>query len=134
MEARVEALSGGRSSTLRDRALEFGAFGPSSPCSRKVTEELQGCVEEGFTAEGIFPELPDTFPNGLSECVLPSDRSAVAAETGLVAGCLYGALPVAIAVFPQEMTIPVGSLEPEFVGRRDSSGRPVEVVRCNKGL
>ncbi len=60
--------------------------------------------------------------------------AAVAAETGLVAGCLYGALPVAIAVFPQEMTIPVSSLEPEFAGRRDSAGRPVEVVRCNKGL
>ena len=25
-------------------------------------------------------------------------------------------------------------LEPEFAGRRDSAGRPVEVVRCNKGL
>ena len=68
-EARAEALRGGRSSAPRDRAQEFGALGPSSPSSREVTEESQGCVVEGLTAEGTFLELPDTFPNGPSECV-----------------------------------------------------------------
>ena len=51
-----------------------------------------------------------------------------------MAGSIFGALPVAIAVFPQEMKISTSSLEPEFQGLKDSSGKPIEYVLCNKGL
>ena len=76
LKARVDTSNSDRSATLRDRALEFGACGLSSPRSLKVAEELQVRVGEGFAAEGISPELPDTFPSGPSGFALPSDRSA----------------------------------------------------------
>ena len=49
-------------------------------------------------------------------------------------GSIYGALPVAIAVFPQEMKIDVNVLEPEFRQAKDKSGKAIEYVLCNKGL
>merc|ERR1712003_411215 len=39
---------------------------------------------------------------------------AVAAEVSLVATSIFFALPVAIAIFPQEIQIPTSALEPEF--------------------
>lgn len=60
--------------------------------------------------------------------------AAVGAEVGLVAASIFGALPLAIAVFPQEMKLAVSGLEPEFQGRTDASGKPVEFVFANKGL
>ena len=60
--------------------------------------------------------------------------AAAAAETCFVAGSIYGALPVAIAVFPQEMKIDVNVLEPEFRQAKDKSGKAIEYVLCNKGL
>ena len=61
--------------------------------------------------------------------------AAIATEVSLIASSIYFCLPAAIAVFPQEMVIPVSKLEPEFQGRRSkATGAPVEFVTCNKGL
>ena len=60
--------------------------------------------------------------------------AAAVAETSFVAGSIFGALPVAIAVFPQEMRVATSSLEPEFQGLKDASGKPIDYVLCNKGL
>ena len=43
-------------------------------------------------------------------------------------------LPCAIAIFPQEMSIATSELEGEFQVLKDTSGRPVTHVFCNKGL
>eukprot|EP00123_Amoebidium_parasiticum_P006110 comp17160_c0_seq1/m.15995 comp17160_c0_seq1/g.15995 ORF comp17160_c0_seq1/g.15995 comp17160_c0_seq1/m.15995 type:complete len:333 (-) comp17160_c0_seq1:94-1092(-) len=43
-------------------------------------------------------------------------------------------LPFAIALFPQEGSMPVTELEPRFAGAVDASGRKVETVVYNKGL
>jgi len=59
---------------------------------------------------------------------------AVAVELGIIASTFYFALPPAIALFPQEMTLPVSSLEAHFQGLTDGSGEPVLEVLCNKGL
>lgn len=57
----------------------------------------------------------------------------MAAEVCLVGGSIYGALPMAIAVFPQEMVIPVSSLEPEFRDRKDKAGQPITEVHIDRG-
>ena len=57
-----------------------------------------------------------------------------AREVSFVAGSIYGALPVAIAVFPQEMRIATSVLEPEFQNAVDGAGKKIEYVLCNKGL
>ena len=44
------------------------------------------------------------------------------------------ALPLALAVQPQTMTLPVEKLEPEFQNRSDSKGNRITQVFANKGL
>ena len=56
------------------------------------------------------------------------------AQTGLVAGSIFGALPLAIAIFPQEIEIPTSALEPEFQNLKTKDGKPLAHVVCNKGL
>ena len=47
--------------------------------------------------------------------------------------CL-AAVPLAIAIFPQEISIPTSALEPEFQNLKDAKGKLIEHVVCNKGL
>ena len=82
--------------------------------------------------------LPPLLMNGLRS-VLPVLRSSkaavVVAETGLIAGSVYFALPGAIAIFPQEMKIDAAKLEPELQPKLvDKQGNRIEYVVCNKGL
>ena len=44
------------------------------------------------------------------------------------------ALPLALAVQPQTMTLPAEKLEPEFQNRSDSKGTRITHVFANKGL
>lgn len=83
----------------------------------------------------IAPMLLPPLANAALRSVVPLGpvMSAVA-EVGFVAGAIFGALPAAIAVFPQEMKIDVSALEPEFRSKTDGSGKPIEYVLCNKGL
>jgi len=60
--------------------------------------------------------------------------AAVAAETAFVGASIFGALPLAIAIFPQEIAIPTSALEPEFQGLRAKNGSLITQVVCNKGL
>jgi tricarboxylate carrier len=78
--------------------------------------------------------LPPVAMAAISSVVPLGPLVAAAVETCLVAGSIYGALPMAIAVFPQEMVIPVTSLEPEFQHRKDKKGKLITEVLCNKGL
>lgn len=56
-------------------------------------------------------------------------------ELGIIAVFLQGALPFAVALFPQRGAIAAGDLEPEFRGRADpATGKPVEVYYYNKGV
>lgn len=55
-------------------------------------------------------------------------------QTGLVAGSICLGLPLAIAIFPQEISIPTSALEPEFQGLKTKDGKPIDHVICNKGL
>merc|ERR1712196_350388 len=65
----------------------------------------------------IAPMLLPPLANAALKAVVPLGPIAAAvAETSFVAGSIFGALPVAIAVFPREMRISVSDLEPEFKG------------------
>ena len=84
----------------------------------------------------IAPMLLPPLAMGALRTALPHLKGlpAVAAELALVASSIYFALPVAIAIFPQELSIPTSALEPEFQDLKDSKGRPITSVLCNKGL
>ena len=83
----------------------------------------------------IAPMLLPPIANGmLQSAVALGPIAAAAAETCFVAGSIYGALPFAIAVFPQEMKVDVNQLEPEFQGLKGKDGTPIGYVLCNKGL
>lgn len=58
----------------------------------------------------------------------------IVGETVLVTGAFGIGLPVALAILPQEMEIPVSQLEPEYQGLKLANGQPVTVVFANKGL
>mmetsp|Transcript_535 Transcript_535/g.1505 ORF Transcript_535/g.1505 Transcript_535/m.1505 type:complete len:356 (-) Transcript_535:161-1228(-) len=83
----------------------------------------------------IAPMLLPPIANGILKSVVPLGFYASAvAEFVFVCCSIYGALPMAIAVFPQEMQIDVGVLEPEFQGLKGKDGKPIAYVLCNKGL
>jgi tricarboxylate carrier len=51
-----------------------------------------------------------------------------------ITGMLFAALPVAIAVFPQNAAISAHKLEPHYHNLKDREGRPITTVYYNKGL
>lgn len=54
--------------------------------------------------------------------------------TGLIAFCMFTALPAAIAVFPQISSLDTSDMEPEFQNLTDSNGKPITRLYYNKGL
>jgi len=81
--------------------------------------------------------------------LLPPAVEALAAKAGLVPQgklpltmfrlaliylALQGALPAALAVFPQRVTYDVSELEEPFRHLKDSQGRPITTLHSNKGL
>lgn len=56
-------------------------------------------------------------------------------ELIIVTMCLAGALPAAIAIYPQTLRLNVKDLEPEFHHLRNKkNGEPIEFVYANKGI
>lgn len=53
---------------------------------------------------------------------------------GVITVCLWAALPLAIAMFPQTAEIDVDRLEPEFKNKKDKSGNVYSKLYFNKGL
>ncbi|KAI7879915.1 Tricarboxylate/iron carrier [Lichtheimia hyalospora FSU 10163] len=53
---------------------------------------------------------------------------------GLIAFCMFTALPAAIAVFPQISSLETSAMEPEFQNLTDSNGKPITRLYYNKGL
>lgn len=61
-------------------------------------------------------------------------RLALLLELGTIYAALQVALPAALAVFPQTLSMDANDLEEEFHSLKDSKGRPVKVLSANKGL
>jgi hypothetical protein len=70
----------------------------------------------------------------VGRAVAASAALGIAIDLAVITACLWLALPMAIAIFPQDASIPVTSLEPEFAGLVDSQGKPVTHLTCNKGV
>jgi hypothetical protein len=67
--------------------------------------------------------------------LLPKNpRLKVGLELLVITGSLAGALPVALACFPQKAAFKVEELEEEFRGLKDKEGKRIEVLYTNKGL
>ena len=60
--------------------------------------------------------------------------SKIMVEVALIAVCMGAGLPMALALKPQKMEIPVEELEEEFRNLRTNAGDAVQVVFANKGL
>lgn len=61
-------------------------------------------------------------------------RLRMVTELAVLTGLLMVVVPMAIAVFPQEVIAPVSSLEPEFHHLNDKQGYPIQTLTYNKGL
>lgn len=53
---------------------------------------------------------------------------------GVITGMLFAALPIAIAVFPQNCSVSAKLLEPQFHNLKDAKGNPIDTLSYNKGL
>ncbi|KAG7400882.1 Sideroflexin-5 [Phytophthora boehmeriae] len=58
----------------------------------------------------------------------------LAAELVVLTMCLWGAMPTAVALFPQTGTISADSVEEEFRSRVDRNGKPIRHFTYNKGI
>ena len=67
----------------------------------------------------------------VTQCVVLMRRRCVAA---VICGMILGALPCAIALFPQLASIPAASVEQEFQQLTYKDGTKVETFWYNKGL
>eukprot|EP00929_Paragymnodinium_shiwhaense_P103057 TRINITY_DN6633_c0_g1_i3.p1 TRINITY_DN6633_c0_g1~~TRINITY_DN6633_c0_g1_i3.p1 ORF type:complete len:396 (+),score=93.94 TRINITY_DN6633_c0_g1_i3:100-1188(+) len=98
----------------------------------------QGVLQTVLTRSCFLPIAPMVMPilgMKLIAPVLPAGAVAsAAAELVLITVCISGMLPVALAILPQRMEIPVSSLEPEFQNLKDAKGQPITKVYANKGL
>lgn len=57
-----------------------------------------------------------------------------AIQTLVATACIAGALPLAIALFPQQVQIAAADVEPKFQGKMDAAGQPIQWYTYNKGL
>jgi hypothetical protein len=53
---------------------------------------------------------------------------------GVIGLCLWAALPLAIAIFPQYVEVDPKKLEKEFHDLKDKNGKPITSIYFNKGL
>jgi hypothetical protein len=78
--------------------------------------------------------LPPLIMQAVDKAVKLPPRVRSAVEFTVVVGCVAGALPAAIAVFPQEASISVEKLEPEFRKLTTASNAPIHTLTFNKGV
>lgn len=71
---------------------------------------------------------------GKLKAVPKNKKMALFLELGIIYMALQAALPAALAVFPQTLTMDVDHLEEEFRHLTDSQGRAVRSLTGNKGL
>ena len=71
---------------------------------------------------------------GLMPNAKTAPRSNKAVQVGVIAACLWGALPTAIGLFPQTSAVDPLKLESEFHHVKDEKGNPLRMLYFNKGL
>jgi tricarboxylate carrier len=100
----------------------------------------QGVVQTAITRCVMVPAscllLPPMAMGLLGKMkMLPnSNKLKMLLEIGIIYLSLQGALPAALAVFPQTAKFNVKDLEPQFQNLKDVNGNKVSYVYANKGL
>lgn len=72
----------------------------------------------------VMPILGMKIIGGVAP-ILTVGAAGVVTEILLITGCISGMLPVALALLPQKMEIPVSKLEPEYQNLKASHSKPV---------
>lgn len=91
-----------------------------------------------FSRAVFFPIFPLLLPPVIMAGVRRTSflanypRMALPTELGVIAACLWGTLPPAIAIFPQQSSIAASSLEPQFHGLVDANGKVIDEFYFNK--
>ena len=79
----------------------------------------------------LFPPL---IMHGIDRAKILPPRLRFPVELAIITGCLRGALPLAIGLFPQEAAVAARRLEPEFRDLKDEQGQPIKTLYYDKGL
>ena len=115
-------------------SLEDGTVVGTSRAAAR-TAVLQTIASRGMGIPLPVLVLPPLLVSGLSRLPgLRHPRLRVPLELAAVTASLAGALPLAIAAFPQRIEMDASSLEPQFYDLRDKAGARVTKLYCNKGL
>ncbi|PRP83034.1 hypothetical protein PROFUN_09889 [Planoprotostelium fungivorum] len=78
--------------------------------------------------------LPPLMMSAIQRTRWYTPRMNLPLNLACITAMLFTGLPVAVAMFPQEVSTPVEKLEEEFRGLQDSEGRPIKRVFYNRGL
>jgi len=101
-------------------------------------EAAKSAVTQAAITRAVMPApvllLPPVVMQALDRVVRIPVRARGSVEFAVIIGCVAGALPAAIALFPQEASIPVDKLEPEFRNLTTNDNAPVREVTFNKGV
>uniref|UniRef100_A0A7S0W4J4 Sidoreflexin n=1 Tax=Hemiselmis tepida TaxID=464990 RepID=A0A7S0W4J4_9CRYP len=139
----------GMSNVANLLAMRSGELSSGIPVTDKSGKELgiskvaaQSAVLQGAVTRFILPapvlvlppialsQVDRAFPSLLKA----NPRLRPAMELGIIVGCVWGALPVAIGLFPQQASIQASSLEKEFHGLTGDDGERLETLYFNKGV
>eukprot|EP00281_Chroomonas_sp_CCMP1168_P011816 CAMPEP_0206283832 /NCGR_PEP_ID=MMETSP0047_2-20121206/40443_1 /ASSEMBLY_ACC=CAM_ASM_000192 /TAXON_ID=195065 /ORGANISM="Chroomonas mesostigmatica_cf, Strain CCMP1168" /LENGTH=326 /DNA_ID=CAMNT_0053714229 /DNA_START=52 /DNA_END=1032 /DNA_ORIENTATION=- len=100
----------------------------------------QSAISQAAVTRAVLPAPVLLLPPlgmRLVDAVFPAVKTsklAPVANLAVIVASVWGALPFAIGLFPQECSMPVSKLEKEFQGLRDKAGKEVVNVTFNKGV
>jgi tricarboxylate carrier len=107
----------------------------------KSKEAAKSALTQGAVTRAVLPApvlvLPPLIISQVEKVapnVVKNPRMKAAMELGIIVGCVWGALPVAIGLFPQKSSISTSKLEKEFQGLKSADGKPITQVYFNKGV
>jgi hypothetical protein len=101
-------------------------------------QAAKAAVTQAAITRAVMPApvllLPPVIMQAVDRLVRLPPRIRAGVQLTVIVGCVSGALPAAIALFPQEATISVDKLEPEFRTLTSSADAPIRTLTFNKGV
>ncbi|KNC50769.1 sideroflexin [Thecamonas trahens ATCC 50062] len=124
---------------LTDGVMLKDHTGTEHGLSRKAG--IIGVAKTALSRAVFFPIFPMVLPPLIMDVIARNTsilkkfpKAALPLEVVTIATCMMTFLPMAIAMFPQDESVPASILEPEFQGKVDLTGKPIEYFTFNKGL
>ena len=108
------------------------SHGKSKKCAESAV--MQTAISRIFLVLTIF--VPPVILMGIEGAkVMPKNKvGKFSVEFSLLAFELYFAVPLGLALYPRQGTLPAKDLEPEFQNIKDSKGDLIKEFVFNKGL